>query len=195
MVLLSKIYTKSGDKGKTSLGDGKRIDKSSLRIQAIGTVDESNSVLGLVRAKKNPTLSDLLRHIQNDLFDLGADLCIPQEQEGKLTITENQVIFLEQQIDHYNALLTPLNSFVLPGGSMLSSKLHFARTVVRRAERDVCALALEDQVNPQVITYLNRLSDLLFVLARVENDQGKSDVLWVPGASRSQKYPKEKNSG
>jgi len=183
MVLLTRIYTKSGDKGKTSLGDGQRIEKFDLRIAAIGDVDEANSVIGLIRAKKVPDVANVLRRIQNDLFDCGADLCIPEGTVRKLSIQEDHINFLESTIDHYNQFLSPLTSFVLPGGSMLSSKCHLARTIVRRAERSVCMLANKQTINHCVVIYLNRLSDLMFVLARYLNDQGKADVLWQPGQS------------
>jgi cob(I)alamin adenosyltransferase len=186
MVLLTRIYTKGGDKGKTSLGSGKRVSKASKRIHAIGDVDEANACIGLARLYAKGELNDLLSHIQNDLFDVGADLCVPQEknEKDKLRIHASQVDYLEKKIDMYNESLSPLTSFVLPAGSNLSSYLHFARTVVRRAERMVCSIAEEETLNPEVLHYLNRLSDLLFVLARVGNANEKGDILWVPGAHR-----------
>lgn len=188
MVYLSRIYTKSGDAGQTGLGDGTRVWKNGLRIQAIGEVDELNAVLGLVRAHSTFEL-EMLRGIQNDLFDLGADLCMPRKPDQSfsesLRITEQQAKRLEREIDTINERLQPLNSFVLPGGSVASAWLHFARTVCRRAERAVVALLQSEWVNPQLVIYLNRLSDLLFVMARLANDNGKTDVLWVPGRSQS----------
>lgn len=186
MVYLSRIYTKSGDGGETGLGDGTRVPKDSARVTAYGEVDELNSVLGLLRSSCPDALeSALLQGIQNDLFDVGGDLCFPHaenEQPGKfLRVTATQVERLERAIDRLNEKLEPLRSFVLPGGSPAAAWLHLARTVCRRAERTVVTLARSEPVNPQVVIYLNRLSDLLFVLARVANDGGKTDVLWVPG--------------
>jgi cob(I)alamin adenosyltransferase len=189
MVFLSRIYTKTGDGGETALGDGSRVPKDHVRVAAYGTVDELNSVLGLIltdSATQNaPQHLELLRTIQNDLFDVGADLCLPQkpdETPGKnLRIKAEQVARLESAIDRLNANLQPLKSFVLPGGSPPAAWCHLARTVCRRAERDLVALTRHETINPQVLIYLNRLSDLLFVLARVYNDNGESDVLWVPG--------------
>ncbi|MBI3409840.1 MAG: cob(I)yrinic acid a,c-diamide adenosyltransferase [Planctomycetes bacterium] len=189
MVTISRIYTKTGDQGETGLGDGSRVPKDHARVAAYGTVDELNSVLGLALAEGHldQQLTALLRGIQNDLFDVGADLCLPckpDEQLGKvLRVRPEQATRLEQAIDRCNANLQTLRSFVLPGGSPASAWCHLARTVCRRAERDVVMLAHSEPVNPNVIIYLNRLSDLLFVLARVGNDNGKDDVLWVPGGS------------
>jgi cob(I)alamin adenosyltransferase len=189
MVYLSRIYTKSGDGGETGLGDGSRLPKDAPRIEAIGDVDELNAVLGLVLANclACPD-TPLLRNIQNDLFDVGADLCVPlvnQEEPGKcLRVTPAQAGRLEQAIDRLNANLAPLNSFILPGGTPAAAWLHLARTTCRRAERAVVTLLRTEKVNPQVLIYLNRLSDYLFVLARVANVGGKGDVLWVPGANR-----------
>jgi cob(I)alamin adenosyltransferase len=186
MVYLSRIYTKTGDAGETSLGDGTRVPKDHARVAAYGDVDELNAALGLLLAQ-NPNLpeSELLQSIQNDLFDVGADLCRPQtkEEEKKkpLRIHPEQVSRLEKTIDRLNAALSPLKSFVLPGGTMPAAWCHLARTVCRRAERDVVTLARNEEINPQVVIYLNRLSDLLFVLSRVYNGNGKEDVLWVPG--------------
>src|SRR5262245_60706889 len=187
MVYISKIYTKSGDQGEAGLGDGSRVSKDHLRVAAYGSVDELNALLGvlLTAVPSDAALTTLLRSVQNDLFDVGADLCLPQtpgEAPGKvLRVQPQQPQRLEQRIDHYNAALTPLNSFVLPGGTPASAWCHLARTVCRRAERDVVTLARTEPINPQVIIYLNRLSDLLFVLARAWNDNGKADVLWKPG--------------
>lgn len=185
---LDKIYTRTGDEGKTSLGDGSRLPKFHLRIAAYGSIDESNSVIGLAnRHVADPEVLQLLRHIQNDLFDVGADLCLPERPGSDklpLRITEEQVKWLEDQIDRFNAELEPLSSFVLPGGSPASAHLHHARTVTRRAERDVARLFADEPVNAAVLHYINRLSDLLFVLARFLNDKGKEDVRWQPGLHR-----------
>jgi cob(I)alamin adenosyltransferase len=185
MVYLSQIYTKSGDSGETGLGDGTRVRKDSCRVEAYGQVDELNAVLGLALAQPTVPEIGLLRSIQNDLFDVGGDLCFPlveNESPGKsLRVTSKQVERLEQAIDRLNESLEPLTSFVLPGGSPSSAWLHLARTVCRRVERAVITLARTESVNPQVVIYLNRLSDLLFVLARTTNEGGKADVLWVPG--------------
>lgn len=192
MVLLSRIYTKTGDKGTTALGDGRRVPKHAPRIEAYGTVDELNAVLGLaLLALEDAEGAALLKRIQNDLFDLGADLCVPERpgrragarSAKRLRITEAHIRPLEEAIDRMNAALNPLKSFVLPGGTAASSWLHLARTVCRRAERRVVGLARRETINPQAIVYLNRLSDLLFVMARRANDGGRADVLWVPGAS------------
>jgi cob(I)alamin adenosyltransferase len=189
MVFLSRIYTRSGDAGDTGLGDGRRVPKDHPRVTAYGAVDELNAVLGLLLAG-SPDLAeaDLLRSIQNDLFDVGADLCLPQTEGeapgSRLRVRPEQAARLEQAIDRLNAGLTPLNSFVLPGGRPAAAWCHLARTVCRRAERDVVTLARSENVNPQVVVYLNRLSDLLFVLARVCNGNGRDDVLWQPGRSQ-----------
>lgn len=187
MVQLTRIYTRGGDKGKTSLGAGGRVLKSSPRIAAIGDVDETNACIGLARLVADEEMDKLLAHIQNDLFDMGADLCVPEEGEGskeRLRIHPHQITFLEEKIDYYNKPLPPLKSFVLPGGSPLSANLHQARAVARRAERTICVLKNTESVNEYVIQYINRLSDLLFVLARFSNHQRDGDVLWVPGAYR-----------
>jgi cob(I)alamin adenosyltransferase len=185
---LDKIYTRTGDEGKTSLGDGSRLPKFHLRVTAYGSIDEANSVIGVANLHvKDPEVFQLLRHIQNDMFDVGADLCRPERpgaEKPSLRITEEQVTWLESQIDRFNAELEPLDSFVLPGGSPASAYLHLARTVTRRAERDVVRLFAEEPVNPAVLRYINRLSDLLFVLARFLNDKGKEDVRWQPGLHR-----------
>src|SRR5947209_16429438 len=189
MVYLSRIYTKAGDGGETGLGDGRRVPKDHARVEAYGQVDELNAVLGLVAAYcPDAPEAGLVRVIQNDLFDVGADLCIPAtaaEQPGDvLRVTAAQAERLERAIDRLNEGLQPLKSFVLPGGGPAAAWLHLARTVCRRAERAVVTLTAAERVNPQVLIYLNRLSDFLFVLARVANDGGTGDVLWVPGANR-----------
>lgn len=191
MVFLSRIYTKSGDAGETGLGDGTRVPKDHARVAAYGEVDELNAVLGLVVANA-PTCPDaaVLRSIQNDLFDVGADLCVPPfagEEPGKsLRVTAAQAERLERAIDRLNEKLEPLRSFILPGGTPAAAYLHLARTVCRRAERAVVTLMHTETVNPQALIYLNRLSDYLFVLARVANDDGRGDVLWVPGGNRGE---------
>jgi cob(I)alamin adenosyltransferase len=191
MVFLNQIYTKSGDAGQTGLGDGSRVPKTHDRVVAYGTVDELNSVLGLVRtADLSEQIDAWLFRIQNDLFDVGADLCVPEPAEDKqpehppLRVTAEQVTWLERCIDEVNEPLEPLTSFVLPGGTSASAWLHLARTVCRRAEISVWTLKEREPVNEQVVCYLNRLSDLLFVLAQHCNDLGRSSVLWVPGANR-----------
>lgn len=189
MVILSRIYTKTGDDGSTGLGDGTRVAKDHARVEAYGTVDEANAVLGMLRHALGADHGDqkLLEIIQNDLFDVGADLCVPlsvDSPESGLRVLPTQVERLEKAIDRVNGSLKPLSSFVLPGGSAPSVHAHVARTVVRRAERQVVALGRMESVNGQVLVYLNRLSDLLFVLSRSYNNQGENDVLWVPGASR-----------
>jgi cob(I)alamin adenosyltransferase len=185
---LDKIYTRTGDEGETSLGDGSRLPKFHLRVTAYGSIDEANSVIGLANLQvENAEVFQLLRHIQNDLFDVGADLCQPERpgtDKAPLRITEEQVTWLENKIDRFNAELEPLNSFVLPGGSPAAAHLHHARTVTRRAERDVVRLFADEPVNAAVLRYVNRLSDLLFVLARFLNDKGKEDVRWQPGLHR-----------
>lgn len=188
MVQLTCIYTRGGDKGKSSLGDGSRLSKDDLRFEAIGNVDEANSSLGIVRLHApafSAELDALLYTIQNDLFDVGADLCMPDLTAPGLRISEHQVKALEVHIDYYNASLTPLNSFVLPGGSPISAALHLSRTIVRRAERSLVALHHKNELNLELIKYVNRLSDLLFVLARYCNNGGEGDILWVPGQNRS----------
>jgi cob(I)alamin adenosyltransferase len=187
MVYLSRIYTKAGDHGETGLGDGRRVAKDHPRVTAYGAVDELNAVLGVLvtHVGAQAELGELLRSIQNDLFDVGADLCLPpstDEQPGQsLRVRARQAERLESVIDRYNAPLKPLESFVLSGGSPAAAWCHLARTVCRRAERDVVTLMRTETVNPQVLICLNRLSDLLFVLARVCNRNGADDVLWVPG--------------
>lgn len=187
MVSLTKIYTRGGDKGQTSLGDGRRIAKDDLRVDAYGTVDETNAVIGLARLHTDGESDAMLARIQNDLFDLGADLCTPEDgrkSEGALRIVDAQVERLEQEIDSVNAGLQPLSSFILPGGKPAAAYLHLARTVARRAERLMVSLAQREAVNEAAVRYVNRLSDHLFVLARHLNDEGASDVLWVPGSNR-----------
>ena len=193
MVQLTKIYTRGGDQGETSLGDGSRVAKHGARVEAYGTVDEANAVIGLVRveiARAGADEKDLdatLSRIQNDLFDLGADLCTPEDgrrAEGALRIAASQVEWLETEIDKINERLAPLSSFILPGGSPVAAQLHLARTVARRAERCVTELARSETVNTEAVKYLNRLSDLLFVMSRAANNDGADDVLWVPGANR-----------
>ena len=187
MVYLSRIYTKTGDAGDTGLGDGTRVPKDHPRVTAYGGVDELNALFGMILTEPLPSKSvlDLITSIQNDLFDVGADLCVPiQDNDIALRVRAEQAERLEKAIDHYNERLQPLKSFVLPGGSTVAAWCHLARTVCRRAERDVVALSHSDKVNPQVIIYLNRLSDLLFVLARICNADGSEDVLWIPGKTQ-----------
>ncbi|MFY0636632.1 cob(I)yrinic acid a,c-diamide adenosyltransferase [Maricaulis maris] len=191
MVRLTKIYTRTGDAGKTRLGDMSETVKHDARVDAYGDVDEANSSLGLARAALGGSdpLDAPLARIQNDLFDLGADLCVPESDTPPdyepLRVTENQVDWLEREIDRLNTRLDPLNSFILPGGSEAAARLHLSRTICRRAERKVSALiASGARINPAVLKYLNRLSDLLFVMARTANDEGRADVLWVPGKDR-----------
>ena len=187
MVQLTRIYTRGGDTGETSLGDGARVAKHDPRVAAYGTVDEANACVGLARLHSGGEVDEMLGRIQNDLFDVGADLATPESENPKhppLRVVVAQVERLEAEIDHINAGLNPLKSFVLPGGTSGSTYLHLARTVARRAERETTALAECEPVNPEVVRYLNRLSDLLFVLARHVNDDGCGDVLWTPGANR-----------
>jgi cob(I)alamin adenosyltransferase len=189
MVQLTRIYTRGGDKGETSLGDGTRVPQQSLRVEAYGTVDEANAAIGLARLHVAGDDEAMLARIQNDLFDLGADLCTPEDGRrgaGALRIVATQVKRLETEIDAMNAALQPLTSFVLPGGTPAASYLHLARTVTRRAERLTCALAEAEKVNPEAVKYLNRLSDHLFVLGRRVNDNGARDVLWQPGLTRDE---------
>lgn len=191
MVKLNKIYTRTGDDGSTGLVDGSRLSKDSARVSAYGDVDETNSVIGLVRLQLTHVgLDKVLARIQNELFDLGADLATPLPAEGDadseyaLRIIASQVTQLETDLDHLNADMSALTSFILPGGSAPSAYLHQARTVSRRAERMMVTLAADTAVNPQALAYINRLSDFLFVAARWCNEQGADDVLWEPGASR-----------
>lgn len=190
MVVLNKIYTRTGDKGETALGDGSRRAKHDPRVTAYGTSDELNCFVGVARACAGGELDTQLSAIQNDLFDLGADLCRPDMANDEkaeyppLRMIDAQVLRLESEIDAMNARLEPLRSFILPGGSALSAHLHVCRTVARRAERLAVELSGSEQVNPAAVKYLNRLSDWFFVAARIANNDGKDDVLWVPGANR-----------
>ena len=192
MVVLNKIYTRTGDDGTTALGSGRRVAKYDLRVEAYGTLDETNAAIGLARLHTragHPALDAMLARIQNDLFDLGADLCYPEESRdarGRLQVTDAQVERLEREIDALNGELEPLRSFVLPGGSPAASFLHLARTISRRAERLIVALAARkgETVGAPALRYINRLSDFLFVAARFANDKGRSDVTWVPGQNR-----------
>ncbi len=192
MVKLNKIYTKTGDDGTTGLSDGSRVKKYDLRPSAYGDVDELNSFIGLSincinKERKYNFLVEILKKIQNDLFDLGADLSTPIEENPKfepLRIKNSQVLNLENMIDKFNNKLEPLNSFVLPGGSEMSCWLHVARTVARRAERSISKLSDKCKINKQSLIYINRLSDFLFVVSRVTNDNGKFDILWVPGENQ-----------
>ena len=217
MVQLTRIYTGGGDKGETSLGDGSRVAKHDRRVAAYGSVDEANAVIGVARVELRREvetvtaaqgglepgedaaraaearlallrqIDGMLDRIQNDLFDAGADLCVPLEQQRKseaLRVTAEQAKRLEGEIDALNEDLAPLKSFILPGGTAVAALLHQARTVVRRAEREITEIAASETINPEVVVYVNRLSDLLFVMARTANDRGAADVLWVPGANR-----------
>ena len=193
MVVLNKIYTRTGDDGTTALGSGERVAKNGVRVSAYGTVDETNAAIGMARlstATAEPEIDRMLARIQNDLFDLGADLCVPDRGEKleyePLRIVATQVDRLEQDIDQLNGELEPLRSFILPGGTPAAAALHVARTVCRRAERLIVELAARDDepVSDAAIKYMNRLSDFLFVAARYACDRGKGDVLWVPGQNR-----------
>jgi cob(I)alamin adenosyltransferase len=203
MVTLNRIYTRTGDGGTTALGSGERVPKFDLRIEAYGTVDETNAAIGVARLDLGadaPPVPGMLARIQNDLFDLGADLCVPERpaaaaanekaakapKQERLRIVASQTGRLEQEIDELNAHLSPLKSFVLPGGTRAAAQLHVARTVCRRAERLICALAAQpgESVGADALKYVNRLSDLLFVASRFVNDGGRGDVLWVPGQNR-----------
>jgi cob(I)alamin adenosyltransferase len=189
MVRLDRIYTRGGDAGETSLGDGARVSKDSDRIWAYGTVDETGAALGVaIAGGLEPAVAELLRGVQNDLFDVGADLSVPLDTDrghgkSRLRIEERHVSALERACDEYGERLAPLTSFVLSGGTPQSASLHVARTTCRRAERLAVRLAAAEPVNPHAISYLNRLSDLLFILARVHNDEGRADVLWQPGGT------------
>jgi cob(I)alamin adenosyltransferase len=187
MVRLDKIYTRGGDSGETGLSDGSRVSKASLRITAIGAVDEANSAIGVARLDAEGDTDAMLARIQNDLFDLGADLSAPEDgrkAEGRLRISGAQAERLEREIDAMNEKLAPLTSFVLPGGTALAAHLHLARAITRRAEAAMVALAAQEQINQAALRYANRLSDHLFVMARTANDGGMGDVLWVPGGNR-----------
>ena len=184
MVRIDRVVTKGGDAGQTSLGDGTRVSKADPRIEAMGAVDEANAVIGVLRlhTQTDPSADAMLGRIQNDLFDVGADLCVPGDGQDRLRVTAAAVERLEQEVERMNDALPPLTSFILPGGTAGAAHAHLARTAVRRAERTVVATP---DVNPLVQRYLNRLSDHLFVLARLLNANGSADVLWVPGANRS----------
>ncbi|UWS07641.1 cob(I)yrinic acid a,c-diamide adenosyltransferase [Phaeobacter inhibens] len=190
MVVLNKIYTRTGDKGDTALGNGDRVAKHSARVNAYGTSDELNAFVGVARLEADGEMDAALARIQNDLFDLGADLCRPEMDKDAdadyppLRVADAQVSRLEAEIDAMNAELSPLRSFVLPGGAALSAHLHVCRTVARRAERLATDLATQEDINPAAVKYLNRLSDWFFVASRAANDNGARDVLWVPGANR-----------
>ena len=193
MVKLTKIYTRGGDKGQTSLGDGQRVSKNALRVSAYGTVDEANAVLGILRTLLDPesdaSYDAMLSRIQNEMFDLGADLCTPVKADEDpamvLRVTPDQVKRLEDEIDEMNADLEPLTSFTLPGGTPAAAHMHLARTVVRRAERLIAELAEQEAINEAALHYANRLSDFLFVMSRHHNLKNGGDVLWVPGKTRS----------
>ena len=190
MVVLNRIYTRTGDSGETALGNGARVPKFDPRVEAYGTVDETNAALGLARLHAEGDADAALARIQNDLFDLGADLCRPEKDKDAeadyppLRVTDAQVDRLESEIDAMNDALEPLRSFILPGGTPLAAHLHLCRTVSRRAERLCVALSAAEAVNPAAVRYLNRLSDWFFVAARIANEDGRADVLWVPGANR-----------
>ena len=187
MVRLNRIYTRTGDQGTAALGNGERRTKSDPRFAAIGEVDEANAAIGAARLHAHADLDRTLARVQNDLFDLGADLAVPEGGEkgkSRLRVAEAQVSRLEEEIDRYNAELAPLTSFILPGGPAAAAALHLARTLTRRAERALVALNAREPLNPAAIAYVNRLSDFLFVAARFANDKGAGDVLWVPGENR-----------
>jgi cob(I)alamin adenosyltransferase len=186
MVRIDRVVTRGGDKGETSLGDGTRVPKHAPRVAAFGCVDEANAAIGVLRVltRDDAETDAMLARIQNDLFDVGADLCVPGEADARLRLTDTPSLRLEQEIATMNAALPPLTSFILPGGTAAAAQAHVARTLVRRAEREVTALAAAEAVNPAVVRFLNRLSDHLFVLGRRLNDNGARDVLWVPGANR-----------
>ena len=185
MVKINRVVTRGGDDGRTALGDGARRPKFDRRVAANGSIDEASAFIGLALFHANVETQAILRRVQNDLFDIGADLCRPERSGLKiepLRVVEQYVGWIEQTLELANKKLKPLESFVLPGGSYASNLLHVARTVVRRAEREIVEVAFSEPVTPTIIRYINRLSDLLFVLARVENDEGRADVLWRPGA-------------
>ena len=186
MIKLNKIYTKTGDGGDTALGDGERVLKDSLRVSAYGNVDELNASIGIITLYANAELKRKLKNIQNDLFDIGADLCVPISEKNKdrLRLSTNQIETLELEIDEMNSILEPLNSFVLPGGCRSATFLHMARTICRRAERSVVSLRSQEKINDNTLIYLNRLSDWLFVASRVENQENSSEVLWAPGKNK-----------
>jgi cob(I)alamin adenosyltransferase len=184
MVRINRVITRGGDKGETSLGDGTRLSKDALRVEAYGTVDEANATIGLLRLHTEGEDDAMLGRIQNDLFDIGADLCVPGDAGDRLRLTEAPSLRLEAEVALMNESLPALTSFVMPGGTPAAAHAHLARTITRRAERRVVSLAHVEPVNPEVIKYLNRLSDHLFVLGRRLNDKAARDVLWVPGANR-----------
>ena len=185
---LDRIYTRGGDDGQTSLGDGARVPKFHIRVHACGGLDEANAAIGvLLLHVDDPEVRDVLVLAQNDLFDVGADMCRPESPDANkqpLRVTAQQVLNVEKQIDHFNESLAPLTSFVLPGGTPASAYLHLARTAIRRAERDMTELASREPINAEALKYVNRLSDLFFVLGRYMNGRGTADVLWKPGANR-----------
>ena len=185
---LDRIYTRGGDKGETSLGDGSRIPKHHIRVRALGGIEEANAAIGVALLHiDDADVRRLLTMAQNDLFDLGADICVPERPEptrSRLRVSARQVETLEGEIDRFNAVLNPLTSFILPGGAAGAAHLHLARTIVRRAEREVAELAANETLNEAVLQYVNRLSDLLFVLCRYLNARGAADILWTPGANR-----------
>jgi len=183
LVKLDKIYTRGGDKGQTSLGNGDRVNKNSKRILAYGQVDELNSSIGVVSCYCSENLKKILSEIQNDLFDIGADLCVPGKSKG-ITFNTSRVSFLEEELDKLNEKLDKLKSFVLPGGSKASAFLHLARTIARRTERDLFSLNEETEINDEILKYINRLSDFLFVAARFEN-KGDGDILWIPNKNQN----------
>ena len=184
MVRIDRVVTRGGDGGETSLGDGSRVPKDAVRVEAFGSVDEANAAIGLLCVHADAEANEMLARIQNDLFDVGADLCVPGEAGARLRLTDAPSLRLEQEVADMNAALPPLTSFSLPGGTAAAAYAHLARTLVRRAEREVVALSHGEAVNPAVVRYLNRLSDHLFVLGRRLNGNGAGDVLWVPGANR-----------
>ena len=186
MIKLNKIYTKTGDTGDTALGDGQRVLKDSLRVNAYGNVDELNASIGAITLYATADLKRKLKNIQNDLFDLGADLCVPvsKENNNRLRVSTGQIETLEAEIDEMNNILKPLNSFILPGGCQSAVFLHLARTICRRAERSVVSLRSKEEINENTLVYLNRLSDWLFVASRVENQENSTEVLWSPGKNK-----------
>jgi cob(I)alamin adenosyltransferase len=184
MIRIDRVVTRGGDGGETSLGDGSRVAKDALRVEAYGTVDEANAAIGVLRLHANAAADAMLARIQNDLFDVGSDLCVPGEAGDRLRVTDTPALRLEAEIAAMNAALPPLDSFILPGGTPAAAHAHVARTVVRRAERLVVALSRAEVVNPAIVRLLNRLSDHLFVLGRRLNDDGTADVKWIPGANR-----------
>jgi cob(I)alamin adenosyltransferase len=179
LVKLDKIYTRGGDEGSTSLGDGSRVKKNNLRVVAYGDLDEANSCLGIAIAFSSKEIKRTLLRIQNDLFDIGADLCYPENSERKVSISKENINFLEVELDKINRNLNELDSFILPGGSKSSAFFHLTRSIVRRAERSIVELSQKENVNPNILKYMNRLSDFLFVVARFENKKD-GDILWIP---------------